>query len=372
MKQTVLNHIKNIPGWRTKRKLVAIAVDDYGNVRLDSKKALEQLRKKGISSSNRFDTYDTLETTSDLEALYDTLSSVKDKNGNSAVFTPYALSCNIDFEKIEREDKREYYFEMLPETFAKVEARQPDAYTDTWKLWQQGLNEGLMKPEFHGREHLNLKIFNDLLSARNKNLQHVLETRSYVSIPEHQRYNHSWTASYAFEHIDETDGFLDNITDGLTKFFDVFGYHSTVFTPPAQQFPLHLEADLKASGLTYIDRPLRMKRYLGEGKYKHQYHYLGGGKSIKHMVRNVVFEPTDSRISAWVDYAFKQVETAFYWNKPAIISTHRVNFCGLIDENNRKKGLTDLKGLLQKISTRFPEVEYVSVGELGAIMDSKR
>jgi hypothetical protein len=32
MKQFLLNHIKNIPGWRSSRKLVVISVDDYGNV----------------------------------------------------------------------------------------------------------------------------------------------------------------------------------------------------------------------------------------------------------------------------------------------------------------------------------------------------
>ena len=28
-----------------------------------------------------------------------------------------------------------------------------------WELWQQGVKEGLMKPQFYGREHLNLKVF---------------------------------------------------------------------------------------------------------------------------------------------------------------------------------------------------------------------
>jgi len=48
MKQTILNHLKNIPGWKTKRKLIVFSVDDYGNVRLDSKKARDNMDKAGL------------------------------------------------------------------------------------------------------------------------------------------------------------------------------------------------------------------------------------------------------------------------------------------------------------------------------------
>jgi len=39
MKQAILNNLKNIWGWRTSRKIVVFSVDDYGNVRLDSRQA---------------------------------------------------------------------------------------------------------------------------------------------------------------------------------------------------------------------------------------------------------------------------------------------------------------------------------------------
>ena len=76
MKQFLANHIKNIPGWRTKRKLVAIVVDVYGNVRVDSKKALENISKKNPNKAQRFDLFDTLETREDLQMLYEVLCSV--------------------------------------------------------------------------------------------------------------------------------------------------------------------------------------------------------------------------------------------------------------------------------------------------------
>jgi hypothetical protein len=77
-KQEVLTYVKNCLGWRTKRKLVIFAVDDYGNVRLHSAKARANLDKAGMKRYLRFDSFDALETSSDLESLFEVLNSVKD------------------------------------------------------------------------------------------------------------------------------------------------------------------------------------------------------------------------------------------------------------------------------------------------------
>jgi hypothetical protein len=60
----------------------------------------------------------------------------------------------------------------------------------------------------------------------------------------------------------------------------------------------------------------------------------------------------------------KQIETAFRWNKPAIISSHRVNYCGHIDPNNREIGLSALKNLLDQIVNKWPDVEFMAADEL--------
>ena len=115
-KNSVKNNAKNLFGWNTPRKVVVISVDDYGNVRIDSKKALETMQIEGLKLNGRFDALDTLETRQDLESLFDVLTSVKDKNGHYAVFTPFAMPCNINFEKMAETDYREYHYELLPET----------------------------------------------------------------------------------------------------------------------------------------------------------------------------------------------------------------------------------------------------------------
>lgn len=89
------------------------------------------------------------------------------------------------------------------------------------------------------------------------------------------------------------------------------------------------------------------------------------------LVRNVVFEPTDHRGIDWVNYSLQQVEAAFFWNKPAIISSHRVNFCGHIDANNRVIGLKALKALLVAIAKKWPDVEFMTANELSNLIAKK-
>jgi hypothetical protein len=372
IKQDIANHIKNIHGWKTKRKIVVISVDDYGNVRLDSKSALDNLQKSNISFDSHFDRYDSLETREDLEFLYEVLSSVKDQHGNSAIFTPYALSCNIDFEAMADNNYSEYVYEILPKTYEKLATRNSKAYNGTWKLWNEGIDKGLMKPQFHGREHFNLHIFNDLIQKQDQYFLKVIKQNSHVSVPSHKNYKNGWTAAYSFDQIKDTEPFLNNVTDGLKVFKEVYGYDSKVFTPPAQQFPLHLENELSNLGTKYIDRPRSLNRHLGSGKYQLEKHKLGGGTDMTELVRNVVFEPTYKDHNDWVNFTFKQVEAAFRMNKPANISSHRVNFCGHIDPKNREKGLNALKQLLQKVVKRWPDVEFISADQLGDMIANNK
>jgi hypothetical protein len=108
-------------------------------------------------------------------------------------------------------------------------------------------------------------------------------------------------------------------------------------------------------------------------KYKKAFIYTGkvnkGG--IKSVVRNVVFEPTEDRGIDWVAFAMIQIEAAFRWNRPAIISSHRVNFCGLIEEKNRETGLNALRQLLKKIREKWPDVEFIGAGDLGKLIGEK-
>lgn len=361
MVRHLIDLIKNIPGWRTNRKLVAIAVDDYGNVRLHSKKAREQMDEAGLKVHSRFDAYDTLETREDLEALYEVLESVKDKNGKPAVFTPFALSCNPNFEEMEKQGYKEYIPEELPTTYEKLESLLPRDYQGARSLWKRGIDRGIMQPEYHGREHLNLKAFNIKLAARDAELLSALSTRSVTSLSGSGLNHIGWTAAFSFQGKDDYGNLKGILADGVQRFERVYGYKASCFTPPAQQFPPELEPFVAELGIKAIDRPFFSRTHLGAGKYQRKIRAMRRlSNGTVQLVRNVVFEPTDSHFDH-VAKAMNQISAAFFWRKPVIISSHRVNFCGLIDENNRKKGLRELKRLLDNITGKWPDVEFVGM-----------
>lgn len=364
---------KNLIGWRTNRKIVVLAIDDYGNVRLHSKKAREKLDQAGLPVYNRFDQFDTLETRQDLESLFEVLTSVRDKHGRHAVFTPYAVPCNINFENIKEAGYKKYHYELLPKTYQKLSALDASAYGGTWELWNEGIEKGLMMPQFHGREHLNLKVFNEKLHARDHDIMTCLKNRSFTSVKGNDSESISPMAAFDFWSFEENEEFHQIIEDGLNQFENVFGYRAQNFTPPVYNAHPVLYKTLRKGGIDFVDAAMVFNQHQGQGKYKRKFNYTGkkADTGLFIMVRNVVFEPTEDRAVDWPSYAMKQIETAFRWNRPALISSHRVNYCGHIDEKNRKKGLMALNLLLQNITERWPEVEFMAANELGELIDSR-
>ena len=370
IKENLILNIKNLFGWKTKRKIVVFSVDDYGNVRVDSKQARTDMDAAGMKIFSRFDLLDTLETKQDLEQLYEVLDSVKDKNGKPAVFTPFALPCNIDFDKMAADNYGQYHYEMLPATYEKLSKLQPEAYQNAWDLWKDGIAKGFLKPQFHGREHLNLAIFHDKLQHKDSELLTALKNRSFTSISDEAYPTMSSTAAFDFWEIAENENFASIIADGLDCFEKVYGYRSNYFTPPVYSIHDSLFKTLKENGIKYIDLGLVRKAHLGQNQFKTEFNYIGkktkGGLTT--IVRNVVFEPTEDRGMDWVAFTMRQIEAAFRWNKPAIISSHRVNFCGHIDPINREKGLSALKKLLDEITRKWPEVEFMAADELADLI----
>lgn len=374
LKEKLINNIKNTIGWKTNRKLIVFSVDDYGNVRLNSKEARVNIDKAGMKVYSRFDLYDTLETKQDLEELYAVLASVNDKNERHAVFTTFTLPCNIDFEKMEADDFQQYYFDTLPDTYNKLAKQQPSAYEGTWDLWKKGITDGYLSPQFHGREHLNLAVFKDKLKKNDKELLTALENKSYTSISDDDYPTISSTAAFDFWDVNENETFKPILKEGLELFEKVFGYKSDYFTPPVFNIHHSLFGTLYENGIRYIDLGLVRKEHQGFNSYKSEFNYTGKKtkEGIIIMVRNVVFEPTEERGVDWVDYTMDQIEIAFRWKRPAMISSHRVNFCGHIDPKNREKGLLILKNLLSRIIKRWPDVEFISASELGELIKKDR
>ncbi len=363
IRQKISSNLKNARGWRSSRRIVVFSVDDYGNVKVDSKEALAAMEAEGVRPLSHFDLYDTLETPDDLQALFETLTSVTDSKGRHAAFTAFSLPANIDFERMAAEDYAEYRYELLPETFAKRKG-----YEGTWKLWQEGMDKRIFVPQFHGREHLNVKMLNDALQRRDPATLTALKNRSYTGIS--VKTYPSYTAAFDFWDFSENEAFHDIIVDGLNAFEKVFGRRALNFNPPGGRESSVLHTTLKANGILFIDTPSDKREHEGDGKFRRVVNYMGkkNAEGQTYLIRNAVFEPNDKKPFDWVDKTLGEIEMAFRWKKPAIISSHRVNYCGHIDEEHRRNGLASLKRLLDEITRRWPDVEFMTADELGLLM----
>lgn len=371
MNRILSDNLKNVRGWRTPRRLVAFAVDDYANVRVASREARQRLVDAGLDLSHQMDRQDALETRQDLEALFDVLDSVRDSRDRPAKLTAYALSANPDFERI-RADGQRYYGESVPATFARLEAEQPTAYQRAWALWQEGMERGLLQPQFHGREHLNVELFEHKLRSGAPDLLANIEQDSLAGIADDPAMPRvGFTHAFGLHDAAALPVHREILADGLNRFEQVWGVRSKTFTPPAQKLHPSLYETAESGGVISIDKPFRCTRAMGDNTSRREVNRSGRQRGQNHLtvVRNVVFEPGKDMGFDPVERAVQQVAAAFRWRKPAIISSHRVNFCGHLDEANRKHGLEALRKLLKKITTRWPDVEFVGVDELVEQMD---
>src|SRR6056297_2468844 len=172
--------LKHLPGWRAQGRYVAFAVDDYGSVRLSSREARDHLEASIPGFGGQMDCYDAVETCEDLEALFEVLRGVRDSDDRAAIFTAYALPANPDFQHMR--EVHAYAYESLTQTFRRLSAEQPRAYEGTWELWQEGMREGLIRPQCHGREHFSVPLLERKLIERDLDLEANLQVESLAGI----------------------------------------------------------------------------------------------------------------------------------------------------------------------------------------------
>lgn len=222
----------------------------------------------GLDLSSLFDQFDAVETLQDLEALFDVLDGVRDGKGRPAVFTAYAVSANPDFGRI-RSDRRCYQYESVPETFARLAAEQPAAYEGAWKLWQQGIARGLIQPQFHGREHLNVELIKRKLHAGALDLKFNLDNDCMAALSADPGMpGVAFTEAFELHDRGSVIRHAEVIRDGLDLFERVWGFRSRSFTPPAQALHPSLHGLVESAGVVSIDKPLRCIRPMGDGTYE--------------------------------------------------------------------------------------------------------
>lgn len=361
-KDGIIRDLKNLPGKKTSRKIVCIYIDDYGSIRVKDKQAYETLKAAGLPmDSTRYSKFDTLASTEDLQMMFDVLQSVKDSQGHHACLTPYANIANPDFDKIRASGFTQYFREPFTETLK----RYGSSHEGSYELWKQGIAEHLFHPEYHGTEHINVLRFMRALQSGHKTTRLAFDNESVALpiIPGDEPLSHESTVFF-IEKAEENEALKGDIQVGMKMFEELLGYRPKQFTPGAGIYSPALHSVLKEEGIGYINVQRYLPYPLGDGKYVKK--FLSNGKKNevgqKYVVRNCVFEPywdNCKRNDNAVAGCLENVTAAFRMHAPAIISTHRVNFVGSLEASHRDDSLQQLKSLLQEITKRWPDVEFM-------------
>jgi len=371
LKSNISNIVINIKGWRTNRKIIVIESDDWGAERTPSKEKLIALKKKGFDVDRcHYMLNDSLASEQDLEYLFDVLLKYKDKNEASPIITSNCLMANPDFKKIEQDNFNNYHFEHFTKTLQKY-----PRHNKSLEFWKKGIELGVFYPQSHGREHLNIsRWMHDLQNE-------VKETRTafdlgYFAVSGHivQENRGSYLAAFdgsSNELIYDRTTIINNALDAFNK---TFGFPSKTFIAPNYIWDKEIEFALSNKKVKWLQGVFKQKISSDYGDKKStRRHYLGEQNKLgqRYLVRNAHFEPSSNTQKDWIDSTLKEIDLAFKFKKPAIIGSHRVNFIGYINQQNRDRNLKLLVKLLERIMKKWPEVEFMNSARLGTLIENK-
>ncbi len=372
--KTITRNIVNIPGWSTRRKIIVFESDDWGSIRMSSKQERNTLIKKGFSFEKQsFNMFDALESNDDLTALYDVLRKHRDATGRHPVFTAVSIVANPDFDKIKEDKFQQYHYEPFTETLKRYPNH--DIVID---LYNQGIEERLFYPVFHGREHLNVQRWLRALQSGNKSVLTTFEHQvTAVHIGMDNEFIGDFQAAFDLDTPEDLSYMKTVLAEGLDIFENLWGYKSPYFVATNGPFNNSLEPVLASKGVKYILGERFQQEPLGNGQYKKHVHYIGMRNKLNqvYLTRNAAFEPaiTEGGLNKNpIENCLKSIERAFRWGKPATISTHRINYIGYNEEDNRRINLKLLDLLLSQIITKWPEVEFMTSAELGELITKKQ
>jgi hypothetical protein len=270
---------------------------------------------------------------------------------------------NPDFKRIKDSGFQNYFYEPFTETLKSYAN-----CTGSFKLWKQGMNERIFVPQFHGREHLNVLSWMKALQNGDKDALYVFDLGIPGLFPKSSNKTRYMAALNAAS-VSEIHELNNILYDGLYLFEKIFGYKSTTFIAPCYTWHPLNEKILFENGITHIQGSFKqtIPEFSNEQTYKTRYCGQKNQFNQTYLVRNASFEPTIKK-NLGIEDCLSRIKMAFLCKKPAIISTHRLNYIGSLNPENRDNSLFLLNGLLKNILNNWPDVEFMSSNQFAEMM----
>jgi hypothetical protein len=348
----------NLFGKKITKKVVVIESDDWGSIRMPNSRVFTELKKAEIPvEKSAYCQFDTLESEEDVTFMLEVLSSVKNSEGQYPTLTANFVTANPDFQKTKNSNFQHYFFESIDETYKKLEGHEK-----VLDLVNQGIKDRLIKPQFHGRDHVNVALWLELLQS-NKSFRLAFDLGMWgLSKDVFPFMKRSIQATYDSEDLNYCN---NSIKEGLNLFKGIFGFDSKSFISNNYIWPTDIEQSLFEGGVRHFQG---MKYQLlplnGLNKREKKRTYFGKKNKLgmTYGVRNCSFEPIE--LGDDPSKTLLQINSAFMFKKPAIISTHRVNFSGGMCKDTRDRNLKNFQKLLKEIVKKWPDVIFKSSDQL--------
>jgi hypothetical protein len=353
----------NLRGKPIREKLIVFESDDWGMVRTRSVEAYRKLSKDYPLDRCDYSWRDALERKKDLEGLLGVLNENANAAGSCPVFTLNMVMFNPDFDAIRRNGYTAYEREPFGHTYDRYDGSQ----SGNLALLRQGIDDGHFTPQFHATEHVHIGNWMHALKTGDKTTQIAFGFDMPHLFPEipapcSTGFLDAW--GYTADRP-EAESRTTTISIGLAEFERFFGYASRTTIAPCYIWGPETEDEMIRNGVQGFQGGT-VQKVPESGGFRHIRHHMGqaGTKGQRYFIRNCSFELEHIDANDYVGMCMKDIEAAFLLRKPAVISTHRVNYIGRLNESNRDSGLSLLNRLLKRINRRWPDVRYISSPEL--------
>jgi len=368
VKSVSKGYLYNYRGWKTNRRIVVIESDDWGGERTPNKEVFLKLLKLGLRVDKcAFSKYDTIESKEDLAALFEVLNSVKDSNDCPAIITANFNLANPDFQKIRESDFNKYFYIDYRTTLQKYNR------IEVFETINQGIKSGVFFPQSHSREHISPYLWLDEIKNNNNSLRKAFNLDVYglsrATSPEIVKFH---LASQLYRNEQELKFVSHAFQEGLELFKSNFGYQSLSFIAPVYTWNEVNESIMNQNGIKIIQSSFFQNYFKPYeiDSFSRNFHYTGQKNIFNQIytVRNCLFEPSLSFNKDCVPSCLEEIENSFFMKRPAIISSHRLNYIGGLDEKNRERNLKQLKRLLFEVKNRWSDVQFMNSVELGKLI----
>lgn len=354
---------------RVEEPVLVIESDDWGMSGVPSRDVYDELVSAGVFPAAIPWYRDALESPEDLDRLYAVLCGVRDHTGRPAQLTANFIMSNPDAGRLLSGGAAAECFITLPELCER------DGQAGRLRAkWAEGVELGVLRPEYHGLYHLDVDELDRALRHRDERVTKILRAGARPA-----GMTDGVDRRFLSEHLQRgrrRDGAEDRqrqlaiVKRGTEAFRRLFGRAPAAVVAPHCLWNDDTEWAWSECEIRYVQwarrRPdaRRLRTLARPGAFR-----MGapGGYGLTYLDRNCRFEPSVFPEDT-AERALRQVESAFETERPAVISMHRINISGAVDPRARDRSLALLESVLCAVVARYPNVRFLNSAELGGLL----